>query len=331
MAANQIVAPHYVPNITLPVDPPAFLGPWIYLALLGDAERSLFHRRYPAIRTRQQEQALPRISIYNFRIPPVDGVAASLRHLETVHLWQAHGYKLNASIGAIMAHKVSGRTHYFHPSANNWLWNGSRTLGHCRTWWTDHAAGLMPDSAWHVLCITDVEFYVDHNMAAPIQGPTDLSDDDDESDGDDVAGPDGDEDANSVHLVRGLAVPELNGWIWAVHSYKNRLCVFKCMAWLDGHRTRIALMRGSLYYFHQWWISREGFREFLSLTMDYGPGISGDHVFNRLPGIHAGWQWGQLSISATASSPSPGHGPHRKCTSGGGPALPPHWGPPNVC
>ena len=120
MVANHIVAPHYVSNIMVPVDPPTFLGLWIYLALLGDAERTLYHRRYPAIRTRQQEQAVPRISTYDFCIPPTDGVAASMRHLETVHLRQAHGYKLNASMGAIMAHKVSGRFRYFHASANNY-------------------------------------------------------------------------------------------------------------------------------------------------------------------------------------------------------------------
>ena len=120
MAANQIAAPHYVPNITLPVDLPVFPDPWIYPALLGDAERSLFHRWYPAIWTRQREQALPRISTYNLRIPPADGVAASLRHLETVHLWQANGYKMNASVGTIMAHKVSRWLRYFHASANNY-------------------------------------------------------------------------------------------------------------------------------------------------------------------------------------------------------------------
>ena len=281
-----MAAPHYVPNIMLPVDPPAFPGPWIYPALLGDAERSLFHRRYPAIWTRQREQALPRISTYNFRIPPADGVAASLRHLETVHLWQAHGYKLNASVGAIMAHKVSGRLRYFHASANNYRLLVSpatveriEDLGSLQGLvdgrsWTDHAAGLMPDSAWRVVCVTNMEYYVYHDLAAPIQGPTDLSDDDDDSDGDNVAGPDGDEDANSVHRVRGLAVPELRGWIQAgpsVHSYKSHLCIFKCMAWLDGHQTSNALMRGGLYYFHRWRISREGFRdmeEFPGLTVD---------------------------------------------------------------
>ena len=53
MASNHIVALHYVVNITVLVDPSAFLGPWIYLALLGEAERALYHCRYPAIRTRQ--------------------------------------------------------------------------------------------------------------------------------------------------------------------------------------------------------------------------------------------------------------------------------------
>ena len=139
--------------------------------------------------------------------------------------------------------------------------------------WTDHAASLMPDSTWCVVCVTKVEYYVYHNLAAPIQSPTDLSDDD-ESDNDDVARPDRDEDANPNRRMCGLALPELCGWSRArlsIPDYKNRLCVFKCMAWLDGHRSSNALMSGGLYYFHRWWISREGFQnmeEFPGLTMD---------------------------------------------------------------
>ena len=95
MAANHIIAPHYVANIMVLVDPPAFPRPWIYPALLGDAERVLYHRRYPAIRTRQQEQVMPRMSTYNFCIPTTDGVVTSVRHLETVHLQQAHGYAVS--------------------------------------------------------------------------------------------------------------------------------------------------------------------------------------------------------------------------------------------
>ena len=101
--------------------------------------------------------------------------------------------------------------------------------------WTDHAAGLMPDSAWRIICVTNVDYYVYHNLATPIQGPTDLSDGD-ESDDDNVAGPDGDEDANPVCQMPGLALPELCGWsrAWlSIPGYKNRHCVFKCMAWLD--------------------------------------------------------------------------------------------------
>ena len=218
---------------------------------------------------------MPRISTYNFHIPPADGVAASLRHLETVHLRQAHGFKLNASVGAIMAHKVSGRLRYFYASANNYRLLVSPVtveqmgdLGSLQGLvdgrsWTHHAAGRMPDSAWHVVCITNVEYYVYHDLAAPIQGPTDLSDDDKSND-DDVAGPDGDEDANHIHRMRGLAVLELRSWCRArlsVHGYKNRLCVFQCMAWLAGHRTSNALMSRGLYYFYRWWISREAFRD----------------------------------------------------------------------
>ena len=182
MAANHIVAPHYVASITVPVDPPAFQGPWIYPALFGDAERTLYHRRYPAIQTRQRELVMPRMNTCNFRIPPTDRVTASMRHLETVHLRQAHGYKLNASVGAIMAHKVSRRLSFFHASANNyrllvspvtveWLEDIGSLQGLVdRQRWTDHVTSHMPDSARHVVCVTNVEYYVYHNLAAPIQG-----------------------------------------------------------------------------------------------------------------------------------------------------------------
>ena len=49
-----------------------------------------------------------------------------------------------------------------------------------------------------------MEYYVYHNLAAPVHGPTDLSDDDDESDDDNVAVPDKDEDANSIGRMQGL-------------------------------------------------------------------------------------------------------------------------------
>ena len=146
---------------------------------------------------------MPTMSTYNFHIPPTDGVTASVRHLETVQLRQAHGDKLNASVGAIMAHKVSGQLSYF-PSANNYRLLVSpvtverlEDLGSLQGLvdgrsWTDHGASLMQDSAWRVVCVTNVEYYVYHNQAAPIQGPNDLSDDDDDPDDEDVAVPDRD-------------------------------------------------------------------------------------------------------------------------------------------
>ena len=346
MAANRIVAPHNVPIITVPVDPPAFTGPWIYL--LRDAKRTLYHRWYPAIQTHQREQAVPRISTYNFCIPSTDRVAASMRHLETVHLWQANAYKLNASVGAIMAHKVSGQLRYFHTSANNYRLLVSlvtveriKDLGSLQGlvdgWsWTDHAASLLPDSAWWIVCITNVEYYVYHNLAAPIQGPTDLSDND-ESNDDDVAGPDGDEDANPVRRTRGLALPELCGWSRARLStpgYKHRLCcMFKCLAWLDKHRTSNALMSRGLYHFHLWWISREDFRdmeEIPGLTMDELESV--ETMFSRGFRVYMqddneiGYRSAGLLLS-----PLPGMDRVLSVHLVGGPALPCHWGPPNVC
>ena len=159
MAAGHVNAPHYVPDITVLVDPLAFPGPWVYSPLLGEAEQALYHHRRPVIRTCLQEHAIPRVSIYNFHIPPTDGGAASGRHLETVHLCHAHGYKLNASVGAIMAHKVSGRRRYFHSSANNYSLLTSPThitgLEDLRALqdladahgWANDVASLTPDSA----------------------------------------------------------------------------------------------------------------------------------------------------------------------------------------
>ena len=50
-----------------------------------------------------------------------------------------------------------------------------------------------------VVFITNVEYYVYHNLAALIQGPNDLSDnDDDDSDNDDTLVPKRVEDANPI-------------------------------------------------------------------------------------------------------------------------------------
>ena len=63
--------------------------------------------------------------------------------------------------------------------------------------WTDHVARLMPDSAWRVVCVTNVVFAMYHDLAAPIQDPHDLGDDDGPDD--DVAECDDNEDAWHHH------------------------------------------------------------------------------------------------------------------------------------
>ena len=80
MAAGHVNALRYVPDITVPVDPPIFPGPWIYSQLLGEAEQALYRCYYPVIRTHQWKRAVLRISTYNFRISPTDGASASCRH-----------------------------------------------------------------------------------------------------------------------------------------------------------------------------------------------------------------------------------------------------------
>ena len=48
MAASHIVAPHYVPNITVSVVLPAFPGPWIYPALLSGCREDVVTLSIPS-------------------------------------------------------------------------------------------------------------------------------------------------------------------------------------------------------------------------------------------------------------------------------------------
>ena len=146
---------------------------------MAEAERALYCLCYPLICTQLRERAVPRLNIYNFHIPPTDRESTSARHLETVHIWEAHGYKLNASVGAIMAHKMSGHHCYFHGIANNCrLLTSPVHIGGLEDLlaledlvnahsWTNHRASLMPDSAWWVVFITKVEFDLCHDLADP--------------------------------------------------------------------------------------------------------------------------------------------------------------------
>ena len=131
--------------------------------MLGEAEQSLYHHRpWPAIRTRQRECALPRVSILNFCILSIG------RHLETVHLHQAHSYKLNVSVGNKMAPKVSCQYSYFHASSIKCrlltLYAHITGLEELRVLQdlanghgsTKHVDSQMLYSVWQVVCIINV-------------------------------------------------------------------------------------------------------------------------------------------------------------------------------
>ena len=134
------------------------------------------------IYTCQWARALSLISTYNLRIPPIDGTAASASHLVMVHFWQAHGYELKASVGAIMSHKVSIRLRYYHASANNYCvlpepacvqqlqgLHGLQDLvdQHSQM---DHMAKLITNSTWYHVCMVNVEYALYHDLAAPMMG-----------------------------------------------------------------------------------------------------------------------------------------------------------------
>ena len=102
-----------------PGGPDSFPWPAIFPPLLGETERKLYRCHHSSIRTHQQ-RAVPHVSTYNFWILLIDGTATSASHLKTIQLQQDHGYNLEASVRAIMAHKASGRLCYFHTSTNNY-------------------------------------------------------------------------------------------------------------------------------------------------------------------------------------------------------------------
>ena len=241
---------------------------WIclYFRALG------YNRCYPAIHTLQRECTVARISTYNFCIPPTDRASASPRHLKTVHLCQYHGYKLNVSVVAIMAHKVSGcwrySTHVHRLLTSSEHIGGLEDLRGLQDLvdacaWTDHVANLMLDSTWWVVCITNEEFALYHNLAAPIEGPHNLGDDDDSNDR--VAW---------HHHHQGL----MWGLVWkrpipkhTPFNYAHHLCMFRCPAWIDGPSPQHNLAAMALCYFHQLWHSLKDFQsvdKFPDLTQD---------------------------------------------------------------
>ena len=182
----------------------------------------------------------------------MDGVTISVRHLETVHLRQAHGYKLNTSVGAIMAHKVSGQLRYFHASANNY-----RLLVSLATveWLEDLGSlqGLMDGLSW-----------TDHVASLKTRTRPGM------------------QYVSLMWNIRLRVVEMRNYDKRSCPGYKSRLCVFRCLAWLAGRRTACDPSNGALYSFHQGWISREGFKdmeEFPGLTMDELDSV--ETIFNK--------------------------------------------------
>ena len=93
------------------------------------------------------------------------------------------------------------------------------------------------DPAWSVKWAINVEFTLYRDLAAPIQGHHDLSDDDDDTD-DDVAECDNDKDAwhHCRRVVMQGLVPERLPSKHIPYNYVHRLCMFRYLAWLDGPR-----------------------------------------------------------------------------------------------
>ena len=131
---------HRTLQSTRNVDPDVLPGPCVFPPLLGKVEQAVYCRHYLAICTLQQEYIVPKVSTYNFHILLTERSVASPQHLEMVHLQQAHGYKLNTTVGAITAHKVSDRLRYFHNCTTTSTWclhpcpsSGTMTFMYFRT------------------------------------------------------------------------------------------------------------------------------------------------------------------------------------------------------
>ena len=170
--------PHYKDN-AVPMNPLAFPGPAIFPALLGEAGQALL------ICTSQQEYALPRVSMYNFRILLEDGwqtvpitwkQCTKVRATATRWWEQSWPTRCPAALLTVpLAHQC-----YFHTSADNYcllaeLAPVSRAY---RTWQTI-MAGRPRGQADARLSLVDClcyqcGFIMYHDLATPIMGPNGL-------------------------------------------------------------------------------------------------------------------------------------------------------------
>ena len=273
----HLIKPWFIMGVTVPIDPPVNQPPEIQLSdHLGEDERGLYMRRYGSIRTHQRESMFGRTSYYNYRLLMWGTIKAFENHMRAVFERQAVAFKLNASIGAIMRHRHSGKLRYFHASSNNYRlfpeplmvqrWEDIEPLVHITDSqeWTEHAANQMPNSSWQIFIVTSISLVVYHMQAHPIGGGHDFLDDEaDDGDYED----DDDDDDDGVEDDKQTMIRNNHGFklagVCKVPANEDNLCVFHCIdmgmemkhSGISQPETGRRRHRSAKIRFRDWWES----------------------------------------------------------------------------
>ena len=135
---------------------------------------------------------------------------------------QATAFRFNVAVGAILGHRTTGQLRYWYSSANNfWIldrphmvtrWADLQpfldlTLEHDE--WIDHVGMQLPNSAWRVIMITNITFYIYHIVDHPLRR--------------------GDDDNTTLKRKRG----RIEGI--SRQGTSGNLCIFRCVAEHQGY------------------------------------------------------------------------------------------------
>ena len=151
--------------------------------LVHDGTEAIYLKNWTAIRSYNHIHRVQ--SVYNIRLTS-SSIHDILLTLNEIFNNQRNSFKINASFGFILQHRISGEVRYFHSSANN-----ARILpepisvenhDHFRDFidqleggdFLEFARQMRPDSSWIVLQVTNISLYLNHlnfliqDTAAPI-------------------------------------------------------------------------------------------------------------------------------------------------------------------
>ena len=260
--------PWFILENTVEIDPviiPPHISDDLRLALDQDV-MDLYLRRWSSIRSHHRETTNGLMSSYNFRVPLTGSQLALQAFTRSVHRRQAIGYKINASCGFILRHKLTHRLRYFHPSVNNFsILVNPRTIqsmDQINTLMDEHlniesledmSLRAHPTSEWVSVAMTNVALRVYHTQAPLIGGPGDR-----------------DKDNNDGTILNNHSVK-------LIPRESDNLCLFRCLALSEDPDLTVIGMRDKARALTQKWMAYTGsmkdIDKFDGVSLDEFPSI----------------------------------------------------------